>query len=91
MYQIYPFHLHKIMEFAASRIDPPTSLFTQSSRVPGFSVAESKTQSFRNKLASATFPDEVEGTGWDHGVPLEDVERLSMYWAEGYDWRVQEA
>ena len=72
------------MELTARIIGPPTFIFRQSSRTPGFFVAESKTLLFRNKL-------EVEGTGWDHGVPLDDMKRISTYLAKGYDRRVQEA
>ncbi|WP_181773976.1 epoxide hydrolase family protein [Amycolatopsis pittospori] len=29
--------------------------------------------------------------GWEYGVPLDYVQRLTAYWRDGYDWRVWEA
>jgi hypothetical protein len=55
------------------------------------SVPESELQLLQKKLSSSTFPDEVEGAGWDHGVLLKDIRRLSYHWANEYDWRVHEA
>jgi pimeloyl-ACP methyl ester carboxylesterase len=34
--------------------------------------------------------DEVEGGGWDYGVPVEALKELVSYWATGYDWRAHE-
>jgi pimeloyl-ACP methyl ester carboxylesterase len=45
----------------------------------------------RRRLASAHFPDELDGTGWDYGIPAEYVRDLVAYWCDGYDWRAQEA
>lgn len=44
----------------------------------------------KQKLELTTFPDELEGAGWDYGVPLADVKRLVAYWKDGFDWRKQE-
>jgi len=45
----------------------------------------------QQKLALASFPDELEDAGWDYGVPLTDIRRLVTRWKEGYDWRKYEA
>lgn len=39
----------------------------------------------------ARFPDELDGAGWDYGVPLADIKRLVARWRQGYDWRKHEA
>ncbi|KAJ7164217.1 Alpha/Beta hydrolase protein [Mycena filopes] len=43
------------------------------------------------KLAHATFPDELHDSGWAYGVPLADLRRLAARWVDGYDWREHEA
>ena len=55
------------------------------------SVPDEKLFELKNRLAATTFPDELEGSGWDYGAPLQDVKRLVAYWKEVYDWRKQEA
>lgn len=55
------------------------------------SVPDQKLAELKDKLASATFPDELEDAGWDYGTPLQDVKRLAAYWKDGYDWRKHEA
>ena len=44
-----------------------------------------------DRLASARWPGEVPGTGWERGVPLGYLKELAGYWRTGYDWRAAEA
>ncbi|KAE9396270.1 alpha/beta-hydrolase [Gymnopus androsaceus JB14] len=55
------------------------------------SIPESKLDILRQKLALVSFPDELEGAGWDYGVPLADIKRLVARWKDGYNWRAEEA
>lgn len=56
------------------------------------SVPDSALKLVKDKLALATFPEEVEfSDDWNYGTPLSDVKRLAKYWADGFDWRAQEA
>lgn len=43
------------------------------------------------RLARTRWPGEVAGVGWSRGVPLEYLKELAAYWADGFDWRKQEA
>jgi pimeloyl-ACP methyl ester carboxylesterase len=43
------------------------------------------------RLTRARWPGELPGTGWSRGVPLTYLRPLAAYWAEGFDWRAQEA
>jgi pimeloyl-ACP methyl ester carboxylesterase len=45
----------------------------------------------RARLARTRWPDELPGVGWSRGVPLGDLKELAGYWADGFDWRAQEA
>ncbi|CAG8065228.1 unnamed protein product [Penicillium olsonii] len=54
-------------------------------------VPDEKLQQLRHKLDHATFPDELDASGWDMGVPLDEVKRLVAIWRDQFDWRIQEA
>ncbi|KAF8817111.1 alpha/beta-hydrolase [Phlegmacium glaucopus] len=54
-------------------------------------VPDERLSTLQQKLALTTFPDELEGAGWDYGAPLADIRRLVSRWKEGYDWRKHEA
>jgi pimeloyl-ACP methyl ester carboxylesterase len=43
------------------------------------------------RLAQTRFPDQIEGTGWEYGIPIGYLVELVEYWRDEYDWRVQEA
>lgn len=56
------------------------------------SVSDEALKSLKDKLNSATFPPEVDfSDDWSYGAPLSDIRRLTKYWADGFDWRAQEA
>ena len=44
----------------------------------------------RERLARTRWPDELEGAGWEYGVPLSYMRELAEYWRDGFDWRAQE-
>lgn len=43
------------------------------------------------RLSHTRFPDQIEGTGWEYGMPVEYLQDLVAYWRESYDWRANEA
>lgn len=46
----------------------------------------------KDKLNAATYFEEVEfSDDWNYGTPQSDIKRLANYWANGFDWRAQEA
>ncbi|PPQ96452.1 hypothetical protein CVT26_005123 [Gymnopilus dilepis] len=54
-------------------------------------VPDERIALLKQKLALIDFPDELEEAGWEYGAPLADVRRLVRRWADGYDWRKEEA
>jgi hypothetical protein len=54
-------------------------------------IADEKLQQLKAKLELSTFPDELQGSGWRYGSPLEDVKKLVSYWKNEFDWRKVEA
>jgi len=44
----------------------------------------------RRRLGHARIPDEVDGAGWDYGVPSGYLRELVDYWRATFDWRAQE-
>ncbi|SEH00019.1 Epoxide hydrolase N terminus [Nonomuraea solani] len=45
----------------------------------------------RTRLAMTRWQDQLPGTGWERGVPLDYLKELAEYWRTGYDWRAHEA
>ena len=45
----------------------------------------------RERLARTRWPDEIAGSGWDHGADLAFMQRLTAHWIDSFDWRAQEA
>jgi pimeloyl-ACP methyl ester carboxylesterase len=45
----------------------------------------------RERLARTRIPDEIEGAGWEYGIPYGYLVELVAYWRDTYDWRAQEA
>src|SRR4051812_5648964 len=42
------------------------------------------------RLAQTRWPDEIEGAGWDYGIPLEYMKEIVDYWIHKFDWRSAE-
>lgn len=43
------------------------------------------------RLARTRLPDQIDGTGWDYGMPVDYLAELVGYWRDTYDWRAEEA
>jgi pimeloyl-ACP methyl ester carboxylesterase len=54
-------------------------------------VSELVLDDLGDRLAATRFPDEIEDTGWDYGMPMGYLRELVEYWRDHYDWRAQEA
>src|SRR5215468_474589 len=54
-------------------------------------VDDSVLEDLRRRLAQTRFPDQIEGTGWECGIPIHYLRELVEYWRDEYDWRAQEA
>jgi epoxide hydrolase len=54
-------------------------------------VDDAVLEDLRTRLALTRFPDQIEGTGWEYGTPIDYLRELVEYWRDGYDWRAQEA
>ena len=64
-----------------------------SERVEPFrvNVDDAVLDDLRERLGRTRFPDEIPGTGWEYGTPIDEVRGLVEYWRDGYDWRAAEA
>jgi epoxide hydrolase len=61
--------------------------------IEAFSIAidDAELDDLRHRLARTRFPDRIEATGWDYGMPIDYLRELVGYWLRTYDWRAQEA
>jgi pimeloyl-ACP methyl ester carboxylesterase len=49
-------------------------------------VADTVLEDLRLRLARTRFPDQIIGTGWEYGMPIDYLRQLVEYWQEDYDW-----
>ncbi|MCJ7671081.1 MAG: epoxide hydrolase 1, partial [Acidimicrobiia bacterium] len=54
-------------------------------------VEDAVLEDLRSRLALTRFPDQIDGTGWEYGIPIDYLRDLVEYWRDSYDWRVHEA
>jgi pimeloyl-ACP methyl ester carboxylesterase len=54
-------------------------------------IPQADLDDLRDRLARTRWPDKLPGVGWTRGVPLGYLRELAGHWADGYDWRKQEA
>ena len=54
-------------------------------------VADDVLDDLRERLARTRVPDQIEGTGWEYGIPVDYLRELIASWRGEYDWRAQEA
>jgi epoxide hydrolase len=45
----------------------------------------------RDRLARTRIPDQIRGTRWEYGFPLDYLRELVDYWRDDYNWRAHEA
>ena len=43
------------------------------------------------RLDRTRFPDEIDDTGWEYGIPIGYLHELVEHWRDTFDWRAQEA
>jgi pimeloyl-ACP methyl ester carboxylesterase len=53
-------------------------------------IPQSDLDDLSQRLANTRWPDELSGVGWEYGMPLGYVRKLTDHWRNGYDWRAWE-
>ncbi len=54
-------------------------------------IDDSILEDLRVRLARTRLPDQIDGSGWEYGIPVDYLGRLVEYWRDSYDWSAQEA
>ncbi len=54
-------------------------------------IPQADLDDLRDRLHRTRWAPELPGTGWERGVPTGYLRELAAYWADGFDWRAQEA
>lgn len=54
-------------------------------------VPDEAIDDLHRRIDMARWPDELEGAGWDYGIPLTVLKDLVAYWRDGFDWRAAES
>ena len=53
-------------------------------------VDDATLDDLHHRLALTRFPDQIAGTAWEYGMPIDYLRHLVEYWRDTYDWRGQE-
>jgi len=53
-------------------------------------IKDAELNELRDRLARVRWAQEIDGSGWDYGVPLGELKELVEYWRASYDWRAWE-
>ncbi|QLY29360.1 epoxide hydrolase [Nocardia huaxiensis] len=54
-------------------------------------IPQSEIDHLRDRLTRARWAGQLRGTGWERGIPLDEMHDLADYWRTDFDWRAQEA
>ena len=53
-------------------------------------IASNDLDDLQDRLRRTRWGGEIPDQGWSRGVPVDYLKQLAAYWADGYDWRLQE-
>ena len=53
-------------------------------------LPQAELNDLHTRLDLTRWPDQLPGSGWNYGVPLEFVKQMADYWRTSYDWRKAE-
>jgi microsomal epoxide hydrolase len=54
-------------------------------------VPDAELDELRARLRATRWADAAPGGGWDYGIDVDWLRELCAFWADGFDWRAQEA
>lgn len=54
-------------------------------------ITDSDLTDLNSRLTETRWPDQLPSERWTRGVPVDYLRELAAYWADGFDWRAQEA
>src|SRR5688572_2958406 len=84
-------HIPRAQSRAASTQGAAAAAASEEIRPFRIRVPDAVLRDLKERLARTRFPDEIDGSGWDHGASLAYMKELVAYWRDKYDWRKQEA
>jgi microsomal epoxide hydrolase len=53
-------------------------------------IPQAELDDLRARLGRTRWPDQLQGVGWEYGIPLDYLRDLAEYWRTAYDWRAHE-
>jgi pimeloyl-ACP methyl ester carboxylesterase len=73
-------------------VDKSPSATPGGERIEPFKIAveEKVLRDLKDRLARTRWPDQIDDTDWEYGVPVRYMKDLIDYWQTRYDWRDQE-
>jgi pimeloyl-ACP methyl ester carboxylesterase len=70
----------------------PATATPDGERIEPFAIAvgDAVLRDLHDRLTRTRWPDQVDETGWEYGVPVAYLKALVAYWQTKYDWRAEE-
>lgn len=53
-------------------------------------ILNSRVSRLKQKLSLTDWPKPINGLGWEHGIPVPEVQKVAAYWENKYDWKTIE-
>ena len=80
------------VESATLAQDKPTPTRSDAPEIVPFTIAveDEVLRDLKDRLSRTRWPDQIEATNWEYGVPVAYMKDLVSYWQSGFDWRKQE-
>jgi pimeloyl-ACP methyl ester carboxylesterase len=72
--------------------DAPLRAQEQKTAVAPFKIAieDAVLRDLKERLGRTRWPNQIDGTSWEYGVPLSYMKDLVEHWTKKYDWREHE-
>jgi pimeloyl-ACP methyl ester carboxylesterase len=51
--------------------------------------SEAAIRDLHERLARTRWPDQIPGTGWEYGFPLDYLQEICRYWKDEFDWKAR--
>src|SRR5262245_25704570 len=72
--------------------EKPVAPKIEAEKIESFKIAvdEAVLRDLKDRLARTRWPDQIDDTGWEYGVPIGYMKEFVAHWQTKYDWREQE-
>lgn len=70
--------------------NPPVTAVAERIQPFRIAVEDAVLDDLKERLTRTRWPHQIDGTGWEYGVPVAYMRALVEHWRTNYDWRAEE-